>query len=176
MMQSAQARRRNYGRFRGRPLFGRPANGRVFAEAIVNPILVLVVHVIADQPPKMWFVQRDHVVQDLSPATSHPSFHNSILPWRLYARPFGFQSRCPQEGDHFVIERRISIEDGISIWTRFGESLAQLLHDPFRCRVAGHVEVQNPAPLDHKEAVQQLERHRWHREEIECDDHLTMIL
>ena len=96
----------------------------------------------------------------------------------MYARPFGFQSRCLQESDHFVIECGISIEDGISIWTRFGESLAQLLHDPFRCRVAGHVEVQNPAPpvLDHEKTVEQLERHRWHREEIECDDHLTMIL
>jgi hypothetical protein len=38
--------------------------------------------------------------------------------------------------------------------------------------VAGHIEVQYPAPpvLDHKEGVQQLERHRWHSEEIECRD------
>ena len=105
MMQSAQARRRNYGRFRGRPLFGRPAIGRVFAQAIVNSVFVMVVHVIADQSAEMWFVQRDHVVENLSPATSHPSFRNCILPWRLYARPFGLQSRCPQEGDHFVIEQ-----------------------------------------------------------------------
>src|SRR5687768_3657022 len=30
--------------------------------------------------------------------------------------------------------------------------------------------------LDDKEAVEQLERHGWHGEEVECDDHLTVIL
>jgi hypothetical protein len=29
---------------------------------------------------------------------------------------------------------------------------------------------------DDEEAVQQLEAHRWHREEVEGDDHLTVIL
>jgi hypothetical protein len=38
--------------------------------------------------------------------------------------------------------------------------------------------VQYPAPpmLDHKEAVQQLERHRGHREEVECGDDFPIIL
>ena len=89
MMEPAQAPSRNHSHFRGRLLFGRPAIGRVFSETIVNSIFVMVVHVIADHPAKMWFVQRDHVVEDLSPATSHPSFRNSILPRRLYTRPFG---------------------------------------------------------------------------------------
>ena len=74
MMQSAQARRRNYGRFRGRPLFGRPAIGRVFAQAIVNSVFVMVVHVIADQSAEMLFVERDDVVEDLSPANFPPIF------------------------------------------------------------------------------------------------------
>jgi len=80
----------------------------------VNSIFVVIAHVIADQPEEVWFVQRDDVVEDLSPATSDPSFRNSILPRRMYARPFGIDSRCHQEGDHFVIERRISIEDRVS--------------------------------------------------------------
>jgi hypothetical protein len=126
----------------------------------------------------MLFIQRDDLVEDFSPATSHPYFRNSILLTRFYARPFGLQSRCLQEGDHFVIECRISIEDGISIWTRFGESFAQLLDDPLRCRVVSDVEVQNPAPsmLEHEKAVEQPECHCRHREEIERRNHLTMIL
>ena len=71
----------------------------------MNSIFVVIVHVLADQPTEMWFVQRDDVVENLSPATSHPSFRSSILPRRLYARPFGLQSRCLQEGDHFLIEK-----------------------------------------------------------------------
>src|SRR5580704_15128877 len=75
-------------------------------------------------------------------------------------------------------ERRISIEDGISIRTRFGESLAQLLDHPLRCRVVSHVEVQNPTPpvLDHEKAIEQLECHCRHREKVERGDHLAMIL
>jgi hypothetical protein len=74
----------------------------------------------------------------------------------LYARPFGLQSSCLQEGDHFLIESRISIEDGISIRTRFGESLTQLLHDPFRRRVVSHIEnAESAAPvLDYEKAVE----------------------
>jgi hypothetical protein len=64
------------------------------------------------------------------------------------------------------------------IWTSFGEGLTQLLDDPVGCRVASHVEVEYPVPpvLDHKEAVQQLKRHRWHSEEVECGDDFAMTL
>jgi hypothetical protein len=79
MMQSAQARGRDYRGFRGRLLFCRPAIGRVFVEAIVNSVFVMVVYVIADQSAEMWFVQRDDVVKDLSPTTSDAvSSKNSI--------------------------------------------------------------------------------------------------
>jgi hypothetical protein len=134
----------------------RSAGGRIFVEGIVDSIFVVVVHVIADQPTEMCFVQRDDVVEDLSPATSHPSFRSAILPRHLSARSFGLRSSGLQEGDHFLVTCQISIEDGISIRTRFGESLAAVVDHPLRCRVVSHVEVQNPAPpvLDHEKAVE----------------------
>jgi hypothetical protein len=146
MMQSAQARHRSYGCIRRRLWLDRSAGGRIFAEAIVNSIFVVVVHVLADQPTEMWFVQRDDVVENLSPATSHPPFRSSILPRHRYAGPVGLQSSHLQEHDHLLTERRISIEDGISIRTRFGEGLAQLLDRPFRRKVVSHIEMQNPTP------------------------------
>src|ERR1700683_5323821 len=103
-VQSAQARHRNYGCFRRRLWLDRSAGGRIFAEAIVNSIFVVVVHVLADQPTEMWVVQRDDVVENLSPATSHPSFRSSILPRRLYARPPGLQPSGLQEGGHLFSE------------------------------------------------------------------------
>jgi hypothetical protein len=53
-----------------------------------------------------------------------------------------------------------------------------LLYDPFRRGMWCHVPVENLAAfvLDDKEAVQLSERHGRHRKEIECRDHLTMIL
>jgi hypothetical protein len=76
MMQSAQARHRNYGCFRRRLWLDRSAGERIFTEAIVNSIFVVVVHVIAEQPTEMWFVQRDDAVENLS--TSHPWSKYSI--------------------------------------------------------------------------------------------------
>ena len=69
---------------------------------------------------------------------------------------FGLQSRCLQEGDHFLIERRISIENGISIRIRFRECIAQLLDHPFRRRVVSHIEnAESAAPvLDYEKAVE----------------------
>jgi hypothetical protein len=96
------------------------------------------------------------MIKAISAGAVNPFLRNSILPKRLYARPFWLQSGCLQEGNHFLIERRISIEDGISIRTRLRECFAQLLDDPFRRRVVSHIETQNPAPpvLDHKKAVE----------------------
>src|SRR6266851_2903856 len=94
MMQSAQTRQRDYGCFRRWLSLDRSAIGRVFAEAIVNSVFVMVVHVIAHQPTKMRFVECDHLIEDLAAATSHPSLRDSILPGCLYARSFGFHARC----------------------------------------------------------------------------------
>jgi hypothetical protein len=70
------------------------------------------------------------------------------------------------------------IENYIPIRTSFWERFAQLLENPFRCWVAGHVAVQNPAPpmLNHEKTVERLEGHSWHREKIEGGDHLAVIL
>jgi len=96
------------------------------------------------------------MIKAISAGTANPSFRHPILPRRLYARPFGLQSRCLQEGDHFPIEHRISIEEGISKRTRLRECLAQLLDDPFRRRVVSHIETQDPASpvLDYEKAVE----------------------
>ena len=82
----------------------------VLLQGIVNAVFVIV-NVVTDQSVKMLLVQRDDMVQELSPAASDPSFRNSILPRRLYDRPFGLQSSGLQKRDHFLSERRISIED-----------------------------------------------------------------
>ena len=107
---------------------------------------MVIVDVFANQPTKMSLMECNDMIENLAPATSHPSFRGSILPWRMNARPFGLQSRCLEESDHRAIECRVAIEDHVPIRTSFGESFAQLLDNPIRCGVAGHVEVQNPAP------------------------------
>ena len=143
-----------------------------------SKVLMVVAHVLSHKSSQVSLIEDNHVIEQISSATSHPSFRSSILPRRLYARSFGLQSSGLQKNDHFLRERRISIEDRISIRASRGECLTQLLDYPLGCRVAGHVEVQNPAPpmLNHEKAVEQLECNCWHCEEIESSDHLAMIL
>ena len=70
-----------------------PADRGVLLKGIVNPILVVIVHIHADEPPQMGFAQRDDVVEKLSAATSDPAFGSPVLPWCLYAGPRRFQAR-----------------------------------------------------------------------------------
>jgi hypothetical protein len=46
----------------------------------MRPILVVVAHVLGHQPLQMPLVQDDHVIQQVSSATFHPTLRNSILP------------------------------------------------------------------------------------------------
>src|SRR5215813_3958341 len=126
----------------------------------------------------MFFVERDHMIEDFAATRSHPSLGNSVLPRCRYARLLDFQTRCLQKGDHIGVVSRIAIEDGVTIRTSLGEGFTQLLHHPLGCRVSRHIEVQDlPASmLDDEETMQQSERHRWYGEEVESNDHLAMIL
>src|SRR5689334_10886050 len=71
--------------------------GCVFAQTIVNSVFVMIVHVVAHQPTKMWFVECDHVIEDLAPAT--PT-HRSAIPFcqgactlvRFGSRPVAFRN------------------------------------------------------------------------------------
>ena len=134
----------------------------------------MVVHVIANEPPQLLFVQRYDMVENLSVAAAHPAFRNSILPRCLYVRAFRLQAGCLQEGDHSAIEFRVVVEDGITIRTSLGKRFTQLLHHPLGSRMTSDVEVQvsTAAMLDDEEAIQELEGQRGHGKEVQGDDRL----
>jgi hypothetical protein len=51
---------------------------RVFAQRVVDAVLLVVADVLADNPAEVFFVHRDDMVEDLAPATSNPSFGRSV--------------------------------------------------------------------------------------------------
>ena len=55
-----------------------PSVRGVLIQGIVNPILVVVVHVIENEPPQMSFVQSDDMVEHLAAAASHPALCDPI--------------------------------------------------------------------------------------------------
>src|SRR5688572_29158616 len=136
MVQPTQPRNRNHGPIRCRLLFDSPSVWRVLVQGIVSTIFVMVVHVLADQPPKMCFVQRYDMVKHFAAATSYPAFRYAILPGRLDARSLGCQSRCLQKHDDISVEFRISVQNHISIRAGFWKGLAQLLHNPLCGRMS----------------------------------------
>jgi hypothetical protein len=143
----------------------------------VNPVPVMEVCVIANHTPQMWFIDGDDVVEDLAATAPNPAFCGPVLPWRLKARAFWPEAGCLQEGDHIGIEFRVVIQDDIPIGTGIGKCFTQLLQDLIRVRMAGDVEMQNPAPavLDHEEAIQDMEGQGGHGKEIHGNNGFAMI-
>jgi len=64
MMGTAQTRARYHRRLGRRLPLDEPPIRRVLLEGIVNPVLVVVAHVVPEQPAKMLFVQGNDMVQD----------------------------------------------------------------------------------------------------------------
>ena len=89
----------------------------------------------------MSFVQRDDMVQDLSPATSNPPFRSSILPRRLDAGPLRFQPRGLQKRGDRRIKFRIAVQNHVTVLASFRKALPQLLDDPLRTRMSSDVEM-----------------------------------
>ena len=161
-----------------RPRLYRSSIRRVLVEGIVNSFLMMIGDVIANDSAQMGFIQRNDVIENLATAASDPAFGSSILPGRLDPSSFYFQPRRFQEIRNPSIKFRVVVENDIAAAHRVRKGLAKLLQRPLSGRLTGHVEVQDLAStmVDNKQTVQKLERDGWDREEIECDDHLTVVL
>ena len=118
------------GGIRGRLWLDRTSVGRVFAQRVVNAVLLVIAHIVADQTAKVFFIHRDDMVEDLAAAASDPSFGRSVLPRCLNARPFRLKSGGLQEGNDVDVEDRIAIENDVTIRSRLCKSFSQLPHDP----------------------------------------------
>ena len=71
-----------------------PSIRRVLIEGIVNPVVVIVVDVITNEPPEMLFVQRDDMIENLAAAASRsaiPFCQGARTPVRFGVRPVAFR-------------------------------------------------------------------------------------
>jgi hypothetical protein len=80
MMKAAEPGTGDHWRGRRRLGFYLSSIWRVLIEGIMSPVVVMVVDVIANESPQVWFVQRDDVVENLAAAASHPAFRSPVLP------------------------------------------------------------------------------------------------
>jgi hypothetical protein len=78
MVEAAQAWQGNQTGIRRWSWLDRASIGRVFAQRVVNAILLVITHVVADQTAKVFFVHRDDVAEDLTATASNPSFGGPV--------------------------------------------------------------------------------------------------
>ena len=77
----------------------------------MNPIVVMIADVLAKEPPKVVFIECDHMIEELTAATADPAFRDPVLPRRLHAgalrrQPCGFEKL-----NHVGIEFRVVVEN-----------------------------------------------------------------
>ena len=71
MVEATQAGLRNQRGIRGRLWLDRTSVGRVFAQRVVNAVLLVIANVVADQTAKVLVIHRDDMVEDLAAAASN---------------------------------------------------------------------------------------------------------
>jgi len=178
MVKTAEAWQRSQTGIGNCSRLDRTSVGCVFAQGIVNAVVLVIANVLADDATKVFFIQRDDVVEDLAAAASNPSFGRSVLPWAVNARSFGFQSGGRQEGNDVAVEDGIVIQNGVAVWGRVRKRFAQLLHDSVCRWMSRNVEMQDSTPfvLDDEETVQHSEAYGRHGEEVERDYGLAVVV
>jgi hypothetical protein len=111
----------------------------------VNPLSVVVGHVVAQKPPEVTFAEDDDVIQKLTPAGSDPSFGERVLPGTAVRRAYGFKTQVPDRGCDVGGEARVAVVDEEGKGGVRGECLPQLLDRPRCGGIRRDVEVDQPS-------------------------------
>ena len=109
----------------------------------MNPVLMMIGDVLANEPAQMGFIQRNDVIEKFPTAASDPSFGSPILPGRLDSSSLYFEPGRLQEVRNASIELRVVIENNVAAAHGIRESLAELLQSPLSGGITGHVVPKN---------------------------------
>ena len=93
----------------------RPVRRRLFPQAVVRPVLMIVREEFSAESSQMLFVDRDHMIQQLSTTATHPTLSDSVLSRAVNARLDRLDAAIRQELADCRTELRIVIEDDISV-------------------------------------------------------------
>ena len=139
---------------------------------------VIVIEIIAKDSAQVLLIEDDDVIQTVPPDAADYSFNEWILP------------RTPGRGFHlFDAEAVNAALKALSIDTvavaqqiprRFvpGERFIDLLRRPLSGRMGGDIEMSDSAAImiQHDKHLENAKCCRWHREEIDPDDILRMVV
>jgi len=123
-------------------------------------------------------MQYDHVIETLTANGSNHSLDTGSLPRRARCRQNFADAHISHLFSELVAEDSIAVAQQIARELGEGKCFPQLLSRPLRGRVGGNVKVQNATAVmgQNQENVKNLKADRGHREEINGDQLLRMIL
>jgi len=118
------------------------------------------------------------MIEALASNGSNHSLHIGSLPRRARCRQDLANAHVSHLFSEVIAKDPIALPQQVTRELLKRKSLPQLLSRPLRGWVGGHVEVQNTAPVmgQHQKHVKDLEADRGHREEVDRDQLLSMIL
>jgi hypothetical protein len=92
MVKAADPREGDNRRRRCGPGLRRPSMGWI-PQARVDPLSVVVGHVVGQKSPEVTFAEDDDVIQKLTATGSHPSLGERVLPGTAVRRAYRFKTR-----------------------------------------------------------------------------------
>jgi hypothetical protein len=153
------------------------ATGSLLVQAKVSSVFVVITDIIREQPFQMLLVGRNHMIEQVAPATLDPAFRDTVLPGTLIGRLNRIDVHRSDRDWNFraILPVAIKAQESGSQVKR--EGLSQLLHDPHARRVLRYIEMQDAPPImtDDEEAIEHPERDRRSREEIHCSNRFAVI-
>ena len=141
MMQTAQPWHRNNSTTSSGLACGFPTYRRSFRQCQMRSVVVIVTDVLIHKAFQVALIQHDHMVKQISPAVTHESLGDAVLPWALETGPFGLDAEGLKGGNNFFAKAGSSIEDQVAGRRVVRERLTQLLHHPGTGWMPGGVEV-----------------------------------
>jgi hypothetical protein len=123
-------------------------------------------------------VEHDHMIEALTSNGSNHSLYIGSLPRRARCRQHFADAHVSHLSSEVIAEDGIAVAQQVARELVKGKGLPQLLPRPLRGRVGRHIEVQDATSVmgQHHKHVKDLETDRGHREEIDGDQLLGMIL
>ena len=144
----------------------------------MRPTIVIIIQVVLQNAFQVLLGQDDHMVQTFATDGTDNSLHVGILPWRSTSRDSLFDAHVLDSVLKIMAVDQISIPNQkprrCVIWKR----LDDLLSRPLGSWILGDVEVHHAPTMmaQHDKRVQDAERRRRHREEINADRIRHVIL
>ena len=125
----------------------------------------------------MNIIEDEQVIEKLSTTASDPPFCDSILPRACRANTCRLHAAGCQQLGYLLAKLGITIQDRITVQTRFRKRFPQLLHYPEASRVFRDVEMEDPAStmFDDEKTIQDSEGESRHGEEVHGRDDLAVI-